>query len=262
MEYKNVILQQVGKVAVLKLNAPEALNAMTLNMVAELSHAISAIQHGDARCLLLTGEGRGFCAGANIRDFDPGSSAKTMPPSGSALEMHFHPLINKIRNMEIPMVSAVNGLAVGVGMSFAIMADMVVAARSAYFLQAFARIGLVPDGGSSYYLPRIIGWKRAQELSMLAEKLPAETAQEWGLINRVVDDNLLMDEAMALAERLANGPRSLGMIRRMYWESLNNSFEEQLQLESEMQSKASATSDNREGIQAFLEKRDAKFTGQ
>ena len=262
MEYKNVILQQVGKVAVLKLNAPEVLNALTLDMVAELSHAVSAIQRGDARCLLLTGEGRGFCAGANLRPRDPGVSAETMPPAGTALEMLYHPLINKIRNMEIPMVSAVNGPAVGVGMSIAIMADMVVAARSAYFLQAFARIGLVPDGGSSYYLPRMVGWKRALELSLLAEKLPAEKAQEWGLINRVVDDNLLMDEAMALAERLANGPRSLGLIRRLYWESQNNSFEEQLQLESEMQSKASATSDNREGVLAFLEKRDAKFTGQ
>ena len=159
------------------------------------------------------------------------------------------------------MVSAVNGPAAGVGMSFAIMADIVIAAKSAYFLQAFAKIGLVPDGGATYYLPRIVGWRRAMELSLLAERLPAERALEWGLINRVVEDDRLMEEAMIMAERLANGPRSLSMIRRAYWESQNNSFEEQLQLEALLQHEAGLTADNREGTTAFLEKRDPKFTG-
>ena len=147
-------------------------------------------------------------------------------------------------------------------MSFAIMGDLVVAARSAYFLQAFAKIGLVPDGGASYYLPRIIGWRRAMELSMLAERLPAEQALDWGLINRVVDDENMMTEALALAERLANGPRSLGLIRQAYWDSLDNSFSDQLQLEARLQNQAGRTSDHREGVKAFLEKRDAQFQGQ
>jgi 2-(1,2-epoxy-1,2-dihydrophenyl)acetyl-CoA isomerase len=170
--------------------------------------------------------------------------------------------MTKLRNMEIPMVSAVNGPAVGVGMSFAVMADIVVAARSAYFLQAFANIGLVPDGGATHLLPRIIGWRRAVELSMLAERLPAETALDWGLVNRVVDDDKLMEEALGLAARLANGPRSLGLMRKAYWETFSNSYSEQFQLEANLQGIAGASEDNREGVKAFLEKRPAKFTGK
>ncbi len=262
MGYKEVILEQIGKVAVLRLNAPEVLNAVSSNMVSEMSHAVSVVERSDARCLLLTGEGRGFCAGANLQVRGEGGPVDGFTAEGTVLETHYHPLINKIRNLDIPMVSAVNGPAAGVGMSFAIMADIVVAARSAYFLQAFARIGLVPDGGATYYLPRMIGWSRALELSLLAERLPAEKAMEWGLVNRVVDDDQLMSEAMGLADRLAEGPRSLGMIRRLYWESQNNSFTAQLQLEVEMQSAASATADNIEGVTAFLQKRDAEFTGK
>ena len=153
------------------------------------------------------------------------------------------------------MVTAINGPAVGVGMSFAVMSDYAVAAKSAYFLQAFANIGLIPDGGATYILPRLIGWRRAMQLSMLAERLPAETALEWGLINKVVEDSELMEEGMAVATRLANGPKSLGLIRQAYWESLNNSYTEQLQLESDLQTVAGKTKDNMEGIKAFLEKR-------
>jgi 2-(1,2-epoxy-1,2-dihydrophenyl)acetyl-CoA isomerase len=262
VDYKKITLDQVGKVAVLKLNAPEVLNAMSMDMVAEMSHAVSSTAKSDARCLLLTGEGRGFCAGANLQGRDTSEPVDEHQTAGSSLESQYHPLINKLRNLDIPMVTAVNGPAVGVGMSFAIMADIVVAAKSAYFMQAFARIGLVPDGGSTYYLPRMIGWSRAVELSLLAERLPAEQALSWGLINRVVDDADLMDEALSIASRLADGPRSLGMIRKLYWESPNNSFEEQLQLEASMQSSAGATADYKEGVKAFLQKRDAKFTGE
>ncbi|MDA0789782.1 MAG: enoyl-CoA hydratase/isomerase [Proteobacteria bacterium] len=262
MEYEKIELDQVGNVAVLKFNAPAVLNAISIDMVGELSHAVRSIAAGDARCLLLTGVGRGFCAGANLQGRGESGSGSAMATAGSALESHYHPLINQLRNLDIPMVTAVNGPAVGVGMSFAIMADLVVAARSAYFMQAFARIGLVPDGGSTYYLPRMIGWNRALELSLLAERLPAQQALEWGLVNRVVEDEELMTEAMALAERLANGPKSLGLIRRLYWESPNNSFEEQLQLEANLQAAAGATEDNREGVRAFLEKRDAEFKGR
>jgi 2-(1,2-epoxy-1,2-dihydrophenyl)acetyl-CoA isomerase len=260
MSYRNILVEYHDKVAVLKLNAPQVLNALSQDMVQELSHAISEITRSDARCLLMTGEGRAFSSGANLQA--RGKGEDELAPAGSVLETHYHPVMTKLRNMEIPMVSAVNGPAVGVGMSFAVMADYVVAAKSAYFLQAFANIGLVPDGGATWLLPRLIGWGRAVELSLLAERLPAEKALDWGLVNSVVEDDALMDEAMAIANRLGNGPRSLGLIRQAYWASFNNSYAEQFQLEANLQNIASASEDNREGIQAFLEKRPAKFTGK
>ncbi len=258
MDYRNVTLERDGKVAIVRLNAPEVLNALSGDMVQELSHAVDAVISSDARCLLLTGEGRAFCAGANLSARD---SSDALPPAGSVLETHYHPVMTKLRNMDIPMVSAVNGAAVGVGMSFAVMADMVIAARSAYFLQAFANIGLVPDGGATWILPRLIGWGRAVELSLLAERLPAAQALEWGLVNRVVDDADLMTTAMEISQRLANGPMSLGLIRRAYWDSLSNSYAEQFQHEANLQRIAGASDDNREGVKAFLEKRKPQFKG-
>lgn len=260
MDYKNIDLDYVDRVAVLKLNAPEVLNALSGEMVTELSHAVTEVTRSEARCLLITGEGRAFCAGANLQA--RGKNEGELPPAGHVLETHYHPVMNKLKNMDIPMVSAVNGPCVGVGMSLAVMADMVVAAKSAYFLQAFANIGLVPDGGATWLLPRLIGWGRAVELSLMAERLPAEKAFEWGLINRLVEDDQLMDEAMAVAQKLASGPMSLGLIRRAYWETFNNSYAEQFQLEANLQNIAGASDDNREGVQAFLEKRTAKFTGK
>lgn len=259
MTYKNITVEHIDRVAVVKLNAPEVLNALSAEMVQELSMAISEVTGSDARCLLLTGEGRAFSAGANLQ---ARGQKEELPPAGSVLETHYHPVMNKLRHMDIPMVTAVNGPAVGVGMSFAVMADIVVAARSAYFLQAFANIGLVPDGGATYLLPRMIGWSRALELSLLAERLPAETAYEWGLVNRLVDDDKLMDEALAIANKLANGPMSLGLIRQAYWKTFSNSYDEQFQLEANLQGRAGASEDNREGVQAFLEKRPAKFKGK
>ena len=260
MEYKNISIDYVDRVAVLKLNAPEVLNALSSDMVTELSGAVTEVTQSEARCLLITGEGRAFCAGANLQG--RGQPEDELPPAGSVLETHYHPVMNKLKNMDIPMVSAVNGPCVGVGMSLAVMADMVIAAKSAYFLQAFANIGLVPDGGATWLLPRLIGWGRAVELSLMAERLPAEKAFEWGLVNRLVDDDQLMDEAMAVATRLANGPMSLGLMRKAYWESFNNSYSEQFQLEANMQTMASSSEDSREGVMAFLEKRSANFTGK
>ena len=259
MSYENISVEHIDRVAVLKLDAPEVLNALSPDMVQELSNAVTDIINSDARCLLITGAGRAFCAGANLQPRE--GKKDDLSPAGSVLETHYHPVMTKLRNMEMPMVSAVNGPAVGVGMSFAIMADIVVAARSAYFLQAFANIGLVPDGGATYLLPRMIGWSRALELSLLAERLPAEKALEWGLINRVVDDEDLMEEALSLATRLANGPKSLGLMRRAYWETFSNSYSEQFQLEANLQAIAGASEDNKEGVKAFLEKRPPKFTG-
>jgi len=259
--YKSITYTTEGKVGILKLNAPEVLNALSSDMVTVISAAVSEASAPDSgvRCLLMTGEGRAFCAGANLQARGDESE---LPPSGTVLETHYAPLMIKLRHLPFPFVTAVNGPAVGVGMSFAVMGDMVLAADSAYFLQAFANIGLVPDGGATYYLPRMIGWGRALELSLMADRLPASQALEWGLINRVVPDSDLMDEAMKIASRLADGPKSLGMIRKAYWNSFENSFSEQMQLEANLQIEAGQTWDSAEGRNAFLEKRDSKFEGR
>lgn len=259
MPYEHIKVEHEGRVAIVTLNAPKVLNALSSEMVQELNAAITDVIESDARCLMMTGEGRAFCAGANLQARSGGDDA--LPPSGHVLETHYHPVMNKLREMEIPFVTAINGPAVGVGMSFAIMSDYAIASTGAYFLQAFANIGLVPDGGATWILPRIVGFRRALELSMLAERLPVETALEWGLVNRVVDGDALMDEAKAVATRLADGPRSLGLIRKAYWASFNNSYAEQFQLEVNLQRQAQQSSDNREGVMAFLEKRKPKFTG-
>ena len=261
MAYQYINLDITDKIATLKLNAPEVLNALSAPMVAEISAALTEVTQPDSgvRCLLMTGEGRAFCAGANLQ---PRGQDSDVPPAGQVLETHYAPVMNKIRHLPFPFVTAVNGPAVGVGMSFAMMGDFVLASESAYFLQAFANIGLVPDGGATYMLPRMIGWSRALELSLLAERLPAAKAEEWGLINRVVPNESLMEESMTIAQKLANGPRSLGLIRKAYWQSLDNSFAEQMQFEANLQQQASATWDNKEGVTAFLEKRKAKFEGR
>lgn len=259
MEYESILVERHDKVEVIKLNAPQYLNALSSVMVQELHAAVMGFIDGHARCLLLTGEGRAFCAGANLQAGGGGDGG--LPPSGHVLETHYHPLMNKLRQMEKPMVTAINGPAVGVGMSLAMVGDIAVAAKSAYFLQAFANIGLVPDGGATWLLPRIVGWRRAVELSMLAERLPAETALEWGLVNKVVEDEKIFEEGLAMATRLADGPRSLGLIKKAYWETFNNSFAEQFQLETNLQVEAGRSRDNQEGVKAFLEKRKPKFTG-
>lgn len=256
---ERVSLTFEGNVAVLKFNHPEVMNAVGQQMAAELMEAALEVRGSSARCLLITGEGRGFCAGANLQDEGRG---ERQGGAGDMLRRVYHPLLVTLRELEIPIVTAVNGAAAGVGMSFAIIGDIVCASKNAFFLQAFSRIGLVPDGGSTYMLPRLIGWGRAVELSLLAERLPAEQAHQWGLVNRLYDDNeALMAGAMGIARQLANGPKALGMIRRLYWDTWQNSFEQQLDLEAQMQNRAGATTDHQEGVKAFLEKRDAKFTG-
>ena len=250
-----------GRVAVLKFNHPEVMNAIGAQMLEDIAEALLQIKDpaNGARCLLLTGEGRGFCAGANLQDDGKRDGRKG---AGSSLRNAYHPIMFELRGLEMPMVTAVNGAAAGVGMSFAMMGDIVCASKAAYFLQAFARIGLIPDGGATFMLPRLVGWGRAVELSMLAERLPAEQAMEWGLVNRVFEDNdALMTGAMDIAKRLANGPRSLALIRRAYWNTWQNSFEQQLELEAQLQGEAGASQDFKEGVSAFLEKRDAEFKG-
>lgn len=264
MQNDKVRLEIGGGIAVMTLNDPGALNALGHRMKEDLTAALDAVERSDARCLLITGAGRAFCSGANLNDPDRPPRDRQAEARGevkSDLESWYNPYFLRLRALPIPVVSAINGVAAGAGMSLALSADIKIAARSAYFLQAFARIGLVPDCGSSYILPRLIGISRAMELSMLAEKLPAETALEWGLINRVVDDAEIMTAATEMAARLAQGPKAIGLIRRMYWESLENGYSQQLDLEAKLQIEAGLTADYAEGVAAFREKRPAKFTG-
>jgi 2-(1,2-epoxy-1,2-dihydrophenyl)acetyl-CoA isomerase len=265
-EFDRVRLRLDGRVAVLTLTHPEVMNALSTQMLGGIGAALDAIDDpaNEVRCVLLTGEGRAFCTGANLQG--RGDTAGTITPRGRAgatLETEFHPVLRRLRDLHCPIVAAVNGAAAGAGMSFALMGDLVFAARSAYFLQAFRRIGLVPDCGVTWLLPRLIGRARAIELSLLGERLPARTALEWGLVNRVFDDEQLMPEAMAVARGLAEGPTvALALTRRLYWESPANGYEDQLDLESRLQREAGATDDFGEGVRAFLEKRPARFTGR
>jgi 2-(1,2-epoxy-1,2-dihydrophenyl)acetyl-CoA isomerase len=260
-DFKRVYVTHHNNVAVLTLNHPEVLNATSLDLVKGMQEALDYIEDpaNQFRAMILTGEGRGFSSGADLSGgfFD---GTKTVD---EILDTYFHPLFRHMREFKMPIVCAVNGPAAGIGMSIALSGDLIVASRSAYFLQAFCRIGLVPDGGSTWILPRLIGLARAKELSLLGEKLSATTAYTWGLINRVYDDAMLMDEALALATRLANGPTvSLALTRNLFIESMENTYEEQLDFEKETQAKAFATEDFSEGIAAFTEKRQPQFKGK
>jgi 2-(1,2-epoxy-1,2-dihydrophenyl)acetyl-CoA isomerase len=253
-----------GGVAVLTLSDPATMNAAGVDMAADLTSAIKAAVEGDspARAIVLTGEGRGFCSGANLTAVGPRPANGQPAAAGDSLKTVYNPLMAFIRDMPVPFVTAVNGAAAGVGCSIALMGDMIVAGESAYFLQAFRRIGLVPDGGSTYLLPRMIGRARAMEMTLLGERLPAAKALEWGLINRCVPDAELMPTALALAEELATGPMSLSLIRRLMWTSLDTDFAEQLTNEADTQNKAGRSADFAEGVRAFIEKRPAQFQGK
>jgi 2-(1,2-epoxy-1,2-dihydrophenyl)acetyl-CoA isomerase len=261
MEFERASLEIDGGIAILRMNDPDVLNAVSADMLKGMTDALDALAASETqcRCLVLTGTGRAFSTGANLQ----GRSGSALARGAEhTLETVFHPFMRRLRDLPFPFITAVNGPAAGGGMSIALMGDLVLCARSAYFLQAFQRIGLVPDCGSTWLLPRLIGRARAIELSLLGERLPAETALAWGLVNRVFDDEALMAEARRLAHDLASGPTlALGLIRRLYWESPENAYEQQLDLECRMQRMAGASQDFREGVTAFLEKRPAKFVG-
>jgi len=265
MKHGRILLEMTGDVAVMTLNDPSVLNAFGRKLREDMTVAMDRVEAGSARCLVITGAGRAFCSGANLNDPDRATRDRAAEARGEAksdLESWYNPMFMRLRALPIPVVTAINGMAAGAGMSLALTGDLRIAARSASFLQAFARIGLVPDCGSSWLLPRLIGMARAMELSLLAERLPAETALSWGLINRMEDDSQLMSKAMELARSLASGPRSLGLIRQMYWQAMDNDYSGQLDLEAKLQSQAGMTKDFEEGVAAFREKRPAKFSGQ
>ncbi|HEY7899900.1 MAG TPA: enoyl-CoA hydratase/isomerase [Caulobacteraceae bacterium] len=259
-------IERHGTVTVITLNDPATMNALGVDMAAELLLAYKQATTGEnaARAILLTGEGRGFCSGANLQSGGGGRAldGDGKPDAGHALETVYNPLVTYIRESATPLVTAINGAAAGVGCSLALLGDLIVASESAYFLQAFRRIGLVPDGGSTWLLPRMIGRARAFEMALLGEKVQAKQALEWGLINRLTSETDLMPTAMGLAQALADGPASLGLSRQILWASLESGWSEQLHRERLAQKAAGKTEDFAEGVGAFLQKRPAAFTGR
>jgi 2-(1,2-epoxy-1,2-dihydrophenyl)acetyl-CoA isomerase len=259
----DLLFARAEGVATLTLNRPDKLNAFTVELHRALAASLDAIA-ADAtiRAVLLTGAGRGFCAGQDLAE-RAAIMASGAPAGQSAMETWYNPLIRRLRRLEKPVVCAVNGVAAGAGANVALACDIVLASRSASFIQSFARIGLVPDAGGSYVLPRLVGIARASALAMLGDKLSATQAAEWGLIWRVVEDAALMGEATALARHLAQQPtRALALIKQALNASPGNTLDQQLDLERDLQKEAAATEDFREGMAAFLEKRSAKFVGR
>ena len=260
MGFETISLEIKDHVGTLTLNRPDRLNSFNNRMHEELRGAFK--QLGDARCLLITGAGRGFCAGADLSEQGSPAPGQNLD-LGATLEANYNPLITSLRELPMPVIAAVNGPAAGAGMSFAMACDVIIAARSASFLQAFCNIGLVPDAGSTYFLPRLVGRQRAAGMALLGEKLPAETAAAWGLIWKCVDDDKLMGEAQAMARKLAAGPtKGLGMIKKALQQSWDHDLSQQLDLERDLQRQAGRTEDFLEGVAAFMQKRPAQFKGR
>ena len=261
MSYETIRVERDAALTTITLNRPDRLNAMPPQMADELGQAFYDL--GDARCVLITGEGKGFCSGADLSARGDGSALGSKGGSHQALTQHYNPAILQIMRAEVPVICAVNGPAAGVGCSLAMAADFAIAGRSAYFLQAFVNIGLVPDGGSTWMLARAIGRARATRMMMLGEKIGASQAEEWGLIYKCVDDDALMDEARALGEKLASGPTlAYSHIKRNLATALDGELQQVLLAEAEAQRVAGASADAMEGGMAFLQKRKAEFKGR
>ena len=243
------------------LNRPEKLNAFNPALHQGLADAMTrAESDSGVRCLLITGAGRGFCAGQDLTERDMKAAAIDL---GSGLETWYNPLVKRMRALEKPIVCAVNGVAAGAGANFALACDIVLAARSASFIQAFVKIGLVPDCGGTYFLPRLAGTQRAMALAMTGDRLSAEDAERWGLIWKCVDDAQLVFESEKLSAALAAGPtKSLGLIKKAIYSSANSTLDKQLDLERDLQREVGNGEDYREGVAAFLEKRKPAFKGR
>jgi 2-(1,2-epoxy-1,2-dihydrophenyl)acetyl-CoA isomerase len=263
MHLETVELRVQEGAATIELNRPEALNAWNQRFGEDLLAAVThAAEQSSIRAVVITGAGRGFSSGADLKDMSAELTPEGRPDVYKTLTERYHPIMQTIREMPKPVLAAVNGPAVGIGCSLALCCDLILAAESAYFLLAFVNIGLVPDGGSSLFLPTRIGMARASELSMMGEKLPAPKALEWGLINRVCPDDRLRDEAGELAARLAAGPtRSYAGTKRQLNNWLYTRMDEQLELEAQIQREMSGSEDFVEGAMAFLQKRPASFKG-
>ena len=246
--------------AVLTLNRPERLNAFTESIHLGLRAAFDEIEaDADCRAVILTGSGRGFCAGQDLAERDPTLTGER-PDLGQTLETYYNPFIRRMRALPKPIICAVNGVAAGAGANVALAADIVLAARSARFIQAFSKIALVPDAGGTWWLTRQLGEARAKALALTAEPLPAETAADWGLIWKAVDDDKLMAEAVALAKHFVNGPtHAFALTKQAIQQASHNTLDEQLDLERRLQREAGESDDYSEGVAAFLQKRPANY---
>jgi 2-(1,2-epoxy-1,2-dihydrophenyl)acetyl-CoA isomerase len=250
-------------VATITLNRPEVLNSFTRPMAAQLRDIMERIAADDSlRAVVLTGAGRGFCAGQDLAAVLP-VEGQPAPDLGDVVRDQYNPIVHAVRTLEKPVVCAVNGVAAGAGANLAFACDLVVASEDATFIQSFARVGLIPDSGGTFILPRIVGLQRAVALTMLGEKLPANRAKEWGLVYEVVPHAVLGETTFDLARRLADLPtRGLGLAKRGFNAAFGNSLDEQLALEEELQREAGRTADYAEGVRAFVEKRAPNFQGR
>ncbi len=263
MEYHHLLVQRRDGVMTIALNRPDVLNSFNGPMADELIAALRQAAGDPAvRAVLLTGSGRGFCAGQDLADVLP-AAGEPAPDLGDVVARQYNPIIRAIRTLEKPVVCAVNGVAAGAGANLAFACDIVVAAEDAMFIQSFSRVGLIPDSGGTFILPRIIGLQRAAALTMLGEKLPAVRAMEWGLVHDVVPHAVLAETSFDLARRLAEMPtRGLGLTKRGFNAAFANDLDAQLALEEELQREAGRTADHAEGVRAFVEKRQPRFQGR
>jgi 2-(1,2-epoxy-1,2-dihydrophenyl)acetyl-CoA isomerase len=263
MTTTSVLFEVQDGYATITLNRPDRLNSFNPQMHERLRETLGEIKRrSDIRAVLLTGAGRGFCAGQDLSDRVVAAGAEPVDLSYT-ISTHYNPLIRSLRELPKPIVCAVNGVAAGAGANIALACDIVLAARSASFVQAFCKIGLVPDSGGTYFLPRLVGTARAMGLALLGDKLTAETAEAWGLIWKCVDDAQLLDEAKRLAGQLAAGPtKGLAEIKRAMYASFENSLDAQLDFERDLQRELGRTEDYREGVQAFMQKRIPQFKGR
>jgi 2-(1,2-epoxy-1,2-dihydrophenyl)acetyl-CoA isomerase len=263
MAYQYIQLQPEQGVARLTLYRPDVLNSFNRQMARELCDALAAVAaNAELRAVLLTGAGRAFCAGQDLAEAAPHPDG-SLPDLGEFVRDGYNPIVRAIRTLEKPVVCAVNGVAAGAGANLALACDIVFAATDASFIQSFAKIGVIPDSGGTFLLPRIVGLQRASVLTMLAEKVSAEQAHEWGMVYRVVDAPVLLETAFATAVYLATQPtRGLGLIKRAFNRSLGVDLDAQLDLEESLQREAGQTADYAEGVRAFLEKRKPRFEGR
>ncbi|MBB5497552.1 2-(1,2-epoxy-1,2-dihydrophenyl)acetyl-CoA isomerase PaaG [Paraburkholderia sp. MM5384-R2] len=262
MSEKSVLLGIDGdtRIATLTLNRPNKLNSFTRQMHEDLNHALAQVERSNVRALVITGAGPAFCAGQDLADLDftPGNS----PDLGEIIELHFNPLIRRLQALPLPVIAAVNGTAAGAGASLAMACDLIVAARSANFIQAFIKVGLVPDSGGTWFLPRRVGDARALGLALTGDKLSADKAEEWGIVWRVVADSEVHASAHALAAQLAERPaRAVAATKRAIRASSSNTLDQQLNLERDLQRELGASPDHAEGVAAFKDKRAPRFEG-